>query len=188
MNKLSKFVFFIAVLCAIGYAFHRFQTCQIVGVKQGETRKISTPTGASPDPTNAPPNGSALVYPTVRVLSAMKLGYDIFSSDDHGGVTALPLPPGAALRTMFVIYPSGHRSFSLKAADSRCSSAINVEIYRFDTDKAVLSGKILPSSNKTLLVNLDTLKLSDPSIIAIGMASGAKNNWFCNIQLEWDNH
>ena len=189
MKRLSKILVVIAVLCALGYTFHRFQSCQIVGASPGEA-----PSALAPKPAKAmlpvvtPSRAdSVLVYPNHTALESLKLGYQILQVNSDGSVMALPLPPEMALQTTFMLSPAGHHSLSISGVDDKCAAGIEVNIYRLDQERPVYTGRIAPAPKRTpLLINFNESKLSDPFIVTLKLAQGAKNNWFCNVALSWD--
>lgn len=189
MKGLSKILVVMAVLCALGYTFHRFQTCQIVGASPSKEEASASPASAEaaqPAATRSQAD-QMLVYPNHAALASMKLGYEVLHANSDGSIMVLPLPPGTALQTTFVLSPAGHHNISIAGANDKCASGIDVNVYRLGQESPVYTGSILPTPKRALLVvDLEKSKVSDPFIVTIKLAQGAQNNWFCNVMLSWD--
>lgn len=191
MKGLSKILVVMAVLCALGYTFHRFQTCQIVGASPSKEAATPIPAPAPAEaaqPAVTPSQvDQMLVYPNHAALVSMKLDYEVARANSDGSIMALPLPPGAALQTTIMLSPAGHHNLSVTGANDKCVSGIDVNIYRLDQETPVYTGSILPTPKKApLVVSLEKSKVSDPFVVTIKLAQGAQNNWFCNVILSWD--
>lgn len=187
MKWLSKILVAIAVLCALGYTFHRFQTCQIVGTKAPEASDPVAASLSAVRPSVKSPQADQLRYPGPSALASMKLGYEVLHTNADGSVMVLPLPPGMALQTTFMLSPAGHHNLSVVGANNKCASGIDVNVYRLDRENPVFSGSISPPPKKApLLIDIETTKLSDPFVVTVKLARGAQNNWFCNVLFSWD--
>lgn len=189
MKGLSKILVVVAVLCALGYAFHRFQSCQIIGAGPGNTAIASTPASTQAvQPAVTPSQADQiLVYPNQAALASMKLGYEVLHTNSDGSIMVLPLPPGAALQTTLMLSSIGHHHLSVAGADDKCAAGIDVGVYRLDREDPIYTGTISPVPKKArLMVDLAKSNLSDPFIVIVKLAQGAKNNWFCNVVLSWD--
>lgn len=189
MKGLSKILVVVAVLCALGYTFHRFQSCQIVGANPDKQMVASAPAPSQPTQpaVAASPADSLLVYPSHTALVSMKLDYEVVHANSDGSIMALPLPPGSALQTTVMLSPAGHHSLSATVPGEKCASGIDVNVYRLDQETPIFSGSIAPVPKRaSLLMDLEKSKVSDPFIVTVKLAQGAQNNWFCNVMLSWD--
>lgn len=189
MKGLSKILVIVAVLCALGYTFHRFQSCQIVGANPDKQAAASIPAPVQPTQPMATVSSAdpLLVYPSHAALVSMKLGYEVAHANSDGSIMALPLPPGLAFQTTIMLSPAGHHHLSVTVPNEKCASGIEVNAYRLDQESPVYSGNIAPVSKRApLMMDLETSKVSDPFIVTVKLAQGAQNNWFCNVTMSWD--
>jgi hypothetical protein len=185
MKVLSKILVAIAVLSALGYSFHRFQSCQIVGASPGYKAVLTRPETAEAVPSNK--IEQILIYPSHEALTSMKLDYEVAHTNSNGSIMALPLPPMAALQTTLMLSPNGHHNLLVAGANNKCEAGIDVSIYRLDQDNPVFTGSISSTTKRApLLIDFKNSKLSNPFIMTIKLEQGAKNNWFCNVVLSWD--
>lgn len=190
MRGLSKVLVLIAVVSAVGYSFHRFESCQIVGAPPGALTSGAMPVQASGVQLKSTSStvDDILVYPGPRALKSLNLGYEIVRLNSDGSTMALPLPPGKALQTTFMLFPAGHHSLSVRAMDDRCAAEIDVRLYKVDQASPVFAGQISPAAKAApLVIDLGKEKLHDPFVATVKLSSGAKNNWFCNVAFSWRN-
>lgn len=180
MRSLSRLLVLVAVLCAVGYTFHRVRTCTVTGLAQHDVQSVATRTVVAPGDT-------VLAYPSPSVTHALKLGYDIFTTDPDGSMVALPLPPGAALQTTLILPVAGHRRLLLNMANAKCGYGVDVQAFRPDQLEPLLQSQ-LAAHGKSPPQIVDVTKVGPERllVVSIKLADGAKNNWFCNIALNWD--
>lgn len=145
----------------------------------------STPAGATSASLSQP--YVALIYPDRQSADSMHLGYEVFTHAADGSMMALPLPPGTAWHTMLSLAPADHRRLVLAPLQSECAFAVEVNIHRPDSADPAWHGS-LPAHSAPAKQSVDLSKLpgSGPLLVSLAMASGASNNWSCNVALSWD--
>ena len=179
MHSLSRLLVLVAVLSAVGYTFHRVQTCSVAGVPQQLSRADSTPPVAAA--------ATVLVYPSPAVTHALKLDYALFTTQHDGSMMALPLPPGAAMQTTLVLPVTGHRRLMLTMSDAKCGYGVDVQAFRPDQRQPLLHAQLAAHAKSSpQIVDLTKAVIEGPLVVSIKLADGAENNWFCNIALGWD--
>lgn len=170
-KNLPRYLVAGTVVCAAGYTAHRVQTCRVVG---------AYPTAAVPGATAKP----VLAYPDAQVVQRLNLGYEVYTQDAEGGMTVVPLPPGVALQTTLVLPAAQHRRLSLTLANDKCAAPVSYKVWRIDSNRALGHGQLTPQ-NRQQQVGLAGAQ-GNALAVQVAMAEGARNNWFCNVSLGWD--
>jgi len=148
----------------------------------------TAPAAAAQAPASAiqgPVGGSRAyaVYPDRATEKLFKLDYPTFKGNFAQDVTITPLPPHFAGKVMLRLLPGQAQAVEIALDNPRCTSSVQVALYRVDDRKAVATAA-LDAKNGTL-----SLPLADgqvPELLAeIGMDKKAKNNYWCSVTIRW---
>ena len=190
MRYLPKFLVLVAAVGVLGYAVHRVQTCHVIGLKSTVSAAASAlaPAAIAPAGEVAPPGFGALVYPDPQAERSLHLGYDVRTAHpQRRDMSVLPLPPNDALQTTLALPTAGHRRLALTMPNRKCASAVNIKAYRTDQRAPLVAGQLAAfGKSPPLVINLPAGSDSGPLLVTLELADGAQNNWFCNIQFDWD--
>jgi hypothetical protein len=190
MRYLPKLLVLIAVISVVGYTFHRVQTCNVIGLKSTVSVAGSAPSSGAMAPVDrvAPPGFGTLVYPDPQAEQSLHLGYSVQTAHpQRRNMSALPLPPNNALQTTLSLPTSGHRRLALTMSNTKCAYAVNIKAYRADQRTPLVAGQLDAfGKSPPLVINLPDGSYSGPLLVTLELADGAQNNWFCNIEFNWD--
>lgn len=179
MERISKVIILAIATSAIAYTATRVRQCRLVGFPPPAASSMPSPPQQTANSTSAP---SDLLYPSKAIVDQLNLRYEVFTRNDDGTINALPLPPGLAMKTTFVLHSATAGAWKASMLDPRCESDLYLKIYRPDTSTPQWQGT-LKALGKTGDLPIDISSVADTglALVTLQIDEKAKNNWFCNV-------
>jgi len=184
MKHLTKVIVVCAFIAAALYAGRRLQQCRVIGVPVAAAA-VAAGTAA---PAGVPQQvAKELIFPDPESMTALKLGYEVFSHAEGGGMIVLPLPPGTAFPTTLALVPQAAK-LTVGMSDPRCASAVLLKAYRAEQAKPIAEARLEKAgASGQLALDLASLEGKRPLLLTVELDANAESNWYCNVGLAWAN-
>lgn len=187
MNLLSKVLIVIALATAIGFTFHRVNTCRIAFATQEQSDHSSSASASDTErKSRTGSEASSAIYPTPAAERALMLGYQSYEEHPDGSIVIVPLPPTAALATTVQLATAKRTKLQLRLADSKCEAPVVITAYRADQNRPIVEDKLFSKTNAVAFaIDVSSDRFPGSMLIEARMDTSAANNWNCNVVLSW---